>query len=279
MLSINKILADKNVRGGNWEKDVKELAERIRARGMLVPALVEVLKTPGPRGETHRLVYGYRRLAACKLLSHTEFKVTTTAELPEKEAIFLRIVENSGRADLQPLEEAVTFGHLINDLGCIAKDVAASIGMTESYVSQRLALLKLPEQIKNALEHEKITATHARDLARIKDEKKQERFLEKAESMPAAEFHKAVEEVVAKERDPDAPKRGRPEKKKPESEDAKTAASNERPQKEIMEALHRMDALKIEAAKEEDKVREAHLKGIIKGIMWAAKMKSVKLPE
>jgi ParB/RepB/Spo0J family partition protein len=260
-LPLKDVFVGKNVRSSDpkWAQKVSELANNIASQGQLQPVLVSPMKAPGPRGEKFNLEFGFRRYHAMKQLKETSIRAIIAPEMSSLQSLAVKLGENHGRADLAPLDEAHTIQEMIS-AGVAPADVAAFLGVTEGYISQRRALLKLTEPVQDALKGGKITATHARELARVKDPVKQEKMLTKAEGMNAQEFKDHVDNALGS-----TPK---PRKQKPAANDA-SGKRVVRTSDDVARVLKRASEA-VKTAKEtglkEDQV--AYIKGFAKGIMW-----------
>ena len=83
----------------------------------------------------------------------------------------LALVENVQREDLNPIERAQAFERLIEEFGLPVSEIAKRIGKSDSYVSNTLRLLTLPDAIKDGLMSAAITEGHARAIAGLGDVK------------------------------------------------------------------------------------------------------------
>jgi len=142
--------------------------------------------------------------------------------------------------------------------------LAARIGKTDGYVSQRLSLLKMPDVVQKAVQDGEITPTHARELSRLTDEKEQEKLLKHAKRMSMPEFKEKIEAATSKK----LTNRGR--KAKPE----KVARADGRvpvvrSKEDLRKALSTLDVHKKKADDMGDKLRAEFFKGMMRGIGWA----------
>jgi ParB family chromosome partitioning protein len=187
---------------------MEQLVQSVKAHGILEPLLVR----PLPDGK-YELVAGERRYRAAKTVGLTEVPVTVR-ELTNNEALQLSLVENLQREDLNPVEETEGILQLLSlklqkpvpevtallyrmtneSKGNVNRNVTVSqednavlevftnLGLMkwESFVRNRLPLLKLPEDILEALRQGLIAYTKAQAIAQIKDEQKRQIFLEEA---------------------------------------------------------------------------------------------------
>jgi len=159
---IDAIYQGSNVRAA--EGDVTELAESIKAVGILQPLIVTSL----PKGHEYPgylLVAGFRRLKAAKLAKLDSVPVMVRT-FTDPERVEAQLIENLQRKDIEPVEEGKAMQQLL-DLGRTKEQLAKRIGRTTELVSQRLALLGLPKPALDALDSHKITIEDAIHLTKI----------------------------------------------------------------------------------------------------------------
>ncbi len=140
------------------EKALSELAESISQHGLLQPLLVRPLTLGG-----YQIVAGERRYRACRMAGLTEVPVIIR-ELSDSETMEIALIENLQREDLTALEEALGYKALMDEHGFSQEEVASSVGKSRSAVANSLRLLKLPQEITEYLNEEKLSAGHARAL-------------------------------------------------------------------------------------------------------------------
>lgn len=146
------------------EKALGELAESISKHGVLQPLLVRPLALGG-----YEIVAGERRYRACRMAGVTEVPVIIR-ELSEAETMELALIENLQREDLSPLEEAEGYQTLMSEHGFTQDEVAKSVGKSRPAVANALRLIKLPDEVKELLKDNKISAGHARALLSVENE-------------------------------------------------------------------------------------------------------------
>jgi ParB family chromosome partitioning protein len=137
---------------------LEELAASIREKGLLHPIVVRHVR------DGFEVVAGNRRLEACKMLGikHVPCHIV---ELDDKEAYEASLIENIQRKTLNPIEEAKAFKKYVDEYGYGSiSELARKIGKSHSYVSRRIALLKLPKTIQEALVRRRITPSVAQEL-------------------------------------------------------------------------------------------------------------------
>lgn len=156
------------------EEGLQELAESIKAHGVLEPVLVRSrqsgfnaaqLLAKASAGEVvYELVAGERRWRAARLAGLREVPAIVREDLDDTAALGLALVENLQRADLDPIEEARGFARL-RELGHTQAQIAAAVGRSQPAVANRLRLLGLPEEVQTAIGKRELTAAHGVALA------------------------------------------------------------------------------------------------------------------
>ena len=143
---------------------LRELADSIREHGMLQPLIVtEVgLAGAGP-GIRYQLIAGERRWRAA-MLAGLEHVPALVKEATPQQTLEIALVENIQRADLNSLEEANAYRQLMDDFGLTQEQVAERVGRSRVTVANSLRLLRLADEIKDALLANRISEGHARAL-------------------------------------------------------------------------------------------------------------------
>ncbi len=150
------------------QDSLTELAESIRQQGIIQPILAES-RVDG----SFLLIAGERRWRAAKLAGLEEVPVIVRDFTPEQK-LEIALVENVQREDLTPMEEARAYRHLMDALNLSQQDVADKVGKKRSTVANSLRLLKLPENMRTAVENGNLTAGHARALLAVTNPADQE---------------------------------------------------------------------------------------------------------
>ena len=153
------------------EESLRELSESIRAYGVLHPLTVRL------RAGKYELVAGERRLRAAKMAGLREVPCMVV-DVNLEDAGLLALVENLQRRDLDFLEEARGLQQLIRMFGMSQEEAARRIGRSQSAVANKLRLLKLPEDVLEALRENGLGERHGRALLRLPDADKQRAALE-----------------------------------------------------------------------------------------------------
>lgn len=155
---VSKISVNKNQPRSSFdEQTIDELASSIQANGILQPLIVK------PDGDGFQLIAGERRLRAAKKIGLKEVPVIVK-DVDEKNQLFLSLIENLQREDINPIDEAEGYKKLIEDYGLNQFDVAKRIGKDRATVANAIRLLKLPDEIKSAIKKNMISPGHARAI-------------------------------------------------------------------------------------------------------------------
>ena len=138
-------------------------------------ALVGVLQPIAvrPRGEDDfELISGERRWRAAKRagLKHIPAVIR---QVGDEDSLEHALMENLHRSDLNPLEEAAAYQHLIDDFGLSQEEVAKRVGKSRAAVTNSLRLTKLPAELQSFLVSGDLTSGHARSLITVADKKSQ----------------------------------------------------------------------------------------------------------
>ncbi len=144
------------------EQEIQELSNSIKENGVIQPLVVA--KTENG----FELVAGERRLRASKLAGLESVPVIIKRGT-EKEKMIMAIIENVQRADLNCVEEALAYYHLMNEYGLNQEEVAKKLGKERSSVANYLRILKLPREVVELLQKEVLSFGHAKVLASIKE--------------------------------------------------------------------------------------------------------------
>jgi ParB family chromosome partitioning protein len=139
-----------------------ELEQSIRELGVLVPIIVR----PLPGGSLYELIAGERRWRAAAA-AHLETIPAIVRRADDRSSLELAVVENLQREDLDALEEAMGFQHLIDEYDFTQEQLAQRIGKSRPAVANALRLLSLPDSIKGLLRAGALSVGHARALLAV----------------------------------------------------------------------------------------------------------------
>jgi ParB family transcriptional regulator, chromosome partitioning protein len=148
----------------NDHQEIESLIASIKEHGLLQAILIR------PYQNSFEIVAGHRRFHACKSLRwrHIPCKIR---ELSDKQAFEIQITENIQRKSMNSLEEAEAFRKYVQDLGWGGvTELSRKIGKSEEYVSHRIQLLKLPQDVKEKIMLNKLSISQALELTNLTHE-------------------------------------------------------------------------------------------------------------
>ncbi|WP_210619635.1 nucleoid occlusion protein [Mammaliicoccus lentus] len=150
------------------ESKIKELAQSIKEHGLLQPIVVRPIEEG-----MYEIIAGERRFRAIK---HNDLPETEAIIKPlnDKETAAVALIENIQRENLSAIEEAEAYRKLLDLEGITQQDLAVSMGKSQSFIANKLRLLKLSEPIVISLQKGEITERHARALLGLEDEEQQD---------------------------------------------------------------------------------------------------------
>jgi ParB family chromosome partitioning protein len=144
-----------------------ELRSSIEEFGVLVPIIVRAA------GDGYELIAGERRWRASQM-ARLETIPAIVRRADDRESLEVAIIENLQRENLDPLEEAMGFAHLIETYGFTQERVAERVGRSRPAIANALRLLGLSDAIKALVRTGKLTAGHARALLALPPERREE---------------------------------------------------------------------------------------------------------
>lgn len=152
--------------------ELEGLACSIRANGLLQPINVRVLEN----GE-FELISGERRLRAARMIGMTKIPCIVMNASDQQSALFA-IIENVQRENLDFFEEAVAIERLMTEYGLSQDEIAEKLGKAPSTLSNKLRLLRLPEEIRDKISYAGLSERHARALLTLPDNNTRKRVLD-----------------------------------------------------------------------------------------------------
>ena len=174
---------------------LKELAGSIRELGIIQPITVRKIGF-----NTFQLVSGERRFRASKLLG----KKTIPAYIRianDQESLEMALVENIQREDLDPIEIALSYQRLIDDVSLTQEKLSERVGKKRSTITNYLRLLKLHPQLQNAMRDGQLSMGHGRALVNVDIEEDQLGLFEKIKNQQLSV--RATEQLVKQYKDKD----------------------------------------------------------------------------
>jgi len=167
-IPLEQIKANPDQPRKDFDQDkLTQLADSIKNQGIIQP--ITVRKTSRDRYE---LISGERRFRASQMIGLKEIPAYVR-EANDDQALEMALVENIQRQDLNALEIALSYQHLIHDCNISMEDIGERVGKNRSTVNNYLRLLKLPDNIQSGLRDDKISMGHARALINIESQQDQ----------------------------------------------------------------------------------------------------------
>jgi ParB family transcriptional regulator, chromosome partitioning protein len=154
------------------EDKIDELALTIRTHGIIQPIVVRECEDG-----KFEIIAGERRWRAVQKLGWSEIPAIVK-NLNDKETASVALIENLQREELTPIEEALAYAKLLELHNLTQEALAQRLGKGQSTVANKLRLLKLPQEVQEALLQRQITERHARALIALKDKEKQLKLLQ-----------------------------------------------------------------------------------------------------
>lgn len=141
---------------------IDELCQTIKTHGFIQPIVVRI------RNDKFEIIAGERRFRAAKKLG-LETIPGIVRDFNDSQAASIALIENLQREGLTAIEEAMAYHQLIELHGLTQESLAQRLGKGQSTIANKLRLLNLPEETKQALLGRKITERHARALLGVHD--------------------------------------------------------------------------------------------------------------
>ena len=152
------------------EESINELAQTLNKEGLLQPIVVR------QKAEKYEIIAGERRFRAAQALGWETIPAIIN-NMSDDQAASLALIENLQREDLNPIDEAQAYSNLMQLNNLTQIELAKEVGKSQSYVANKLRLLKLTPKVQSYLASKQITARHGRALVGL-SEKDQGRVLD-----------------------------------------------------------------------------------------------------
>ena len=144
------------------DKSLKQLSQSIKEKGLITPITVK------QDDNKYIIVAGERRYRAHKLLKKKRILAYVIDAESNKDIMYMALIENIQREDLNPIEEAKGYRYLQDNLKSSITEIAKTVGKSRPAVSNTLRLLKLPSQIQDSILKGEINAGQARAILQNK---------------------------------------------------------------------------------------------------------------
>jgi ParB family transcriptional regulator, chromosome partitioning protein len=150
-----------------------ELADSIKAQGVVQPIVVRPLAAPGNgQSQRYEIIAGERRWRAAQMAGLTEIPAVIR-HIPDEAAIAVALIENIQRENLNPLEEARALERLVSEFGLTHQQAADAVGRSRASVSNLLRLLELAPEVCELIEKRALEMGHARAVLALTPRRQQ----------------------------------------------------------------------------------------------------------
>jgi ParB family chromosome partitioning protein len=154
-------------------ESLSELADSIKAQGLVQPILVRPLPRPAAHeSQRYEIIAGERRWRAAQMAGLTEI-AAVIRDVPDEAAVAMALIENIQREDLNPLEEARALQRLVDEFGLTHQSAAEAVGRSRAAVSNLLRLMDLADEVKDLLETRRLEMGHGRALLGLTSRRQQ----------------------------------------------------------------------------------------------------------
>ena len=174
------------------EESISELAASIKQVGLIQPLVVRKVS------DRYYLIAGERRLRAVKLLSWPTVQCIISANYGDEDSALMAVVENLQREDLHFFEEAECYASLLEKLHITQDVLAARVGKSQSFIANKLRILKLSPDIRRAVVDANLSERHTRALLRLDSEADRQAALSKiiSGSLSVKETERLIDSMV-----------------------------------------------------------------------------------
>jgi ParB family chromosome partitioning protein len=154
-------------------ESLTELAESIKAQGIVQPIVVRPLGEPRPtESQRYEIIAGERRWRAAQLAGLTVIPAVVR-RVPDEAAVAMALIENIQREDLNPLEEARALERLVGEFELTHQEAAEAVGRSRVAVTNLLRLLELADEVKALIAGRALEMGHARALLGLSNRRQQ----------------------------------------------------------------------------------------------------------
>lgn len=191
LVSIHLIQPNKEQPRKHFDKDsLLELSESIRQVGIIQPLIVQ------KRDEVYELIAGERRWRAALEAGLSEVPVVIR-NYSEEKRLEIALIENIQREDLNPIEEAMAYKHLMNEFHLKQDEIAERVSKSRTAITNTMRLLKLDPRVQQMIIEDMISSGHGRAILAEEDPEKQYQLALKAfdENLSVREIERLVKMV------------------------------------------------------------------------------------
>ena len=169
---------DYQPRGPMDDERLNDLAQSIRANGVIQPIVVRKLANTGTSRDRYQIIAGERRWRAAQRaqLAKVPIVVKEIAAGDQKRLLEMALIENIQREDLNPMEAAAGYQRLVDEFHLKQDDIATQVGKDRATVANYLRLLKLPDEVRANVASGALSMGHARAIVALPSDGDQRRL-------------------------------------------------------------------------------------------------------
>ena len=174
------------------DETIDELANSIRQVGLIQPLVVR------KNGPVYELISGERRLRAVRRLKMEKVLCIVDRQTKDADSALMAVIENLQREDLNFFEEAECYRTLIEELALTQDELAERLGKSQSYIANKLRLLKLTGEERRTVRRFALSERHARAVLKLGSEEERLKILQKAgeEKLSVHDTERLVEKTL-----------------------------------------------------------------------------------
>ena len=212
MLPTDRITANPNQPRKQFDDEsIISLADSIRQYGILQPLTVRRIENPESGGSVYELIAGERRFRAAKMLGFASIPCILV-QADSRRSAELAIIENIQREDLNVFEQASAIASLIDMYGITQEEAARRLSVSQSFVANKLRILRLTLPEREKIIENGLTERHARALLRVQSAEKRMLIIDYicAHNLNVATAETYIDRFLARnesERKPRAPRK------------------------------------------------------------------------
>lgn len=171
------------------DESIAELAQSIKQVGLIQPLVVR------KNGDAYELIAGERRLRAARSLGLEKVTCIVDSSTQDSDSALMAVVENLQREDLNYFEEAECYKALLDGLGLTQENLAERLGKSQSFIANKLRMLKISMQVREVINTYGLSERHARAILKLKDDSDRLEIVVKAgaEGLSVKETERLVE--------------------------------------------------------------------------------------
>jgi len=212
MLPADRIIANPNQPRKKFDDEsIISLADSIRQYGILQPLTVRRIEAPESSGSVYEIIAGERRFRAAKMLGFASIPCIIV-HADSRRSAELAIIENIQREDLNIFEQASAIASLIDMYGMTQEEAARQLSVSQSFVANKLRILRLTLPEREKIIGSNLTERHARALLKVQSVEQRIRIIEYicAHNLNVATTEAYIDRFLARnesERRPRAPRK------------------------------------------------------------------------